>query len=114
MCLVRHVCLFSSCDCYWADLSDSVRGVIAQTSGQEPRGCAAWHMCWPVQRAAAQRKAWILLWSALHLRLPKAQHRPALWFWLGCFALSALLASSKEEFPWLFSVVVSLLLPLYA
>lgn len=49
-------------------------------------------------------QAQTLLSRALHLTLPKAQHRPALCFWRGSFALSTLLASNKEEFHQLFSV----------
>lgn len=104
-CLVWHVCLFSSCPCCWADLS--VRQCVwgdCTDFGCGGKCCLARVLACPVSCSSG-----VLCISDFQ----KHSMGQALWFWLGCFALSALLASSKEEFPWLFDVVDSLLLPLY-
>lgn len=51
----------------------------------------------PSDELQLNSRAQVLLWKDLHLTLPKAQHRAALCFWIGWFALSILVASSKEE-----------------
>lgn len=98
--LVSHIGLFSaasrtSCHCCGICLSGR------QCLWGDPtsfRSRALVICSWPSSELWLSSQAQILLWKALQLILPKAHHRPALCFWLCCFILSALLASSKEEF----------------